>query len=209
MRAGIATGTEDADALRERVLASPQMTGADLAREVSTDAPYTVAPPDNTAYIGTSSGFAGITPPAYHGWTNVVYQTHHYDMPNAHSREAQHRLVAGALKDIARFQKEWNVPVYTGEYSLYGFYDVWAEWMAGLNALNVSWTNWTYKVRGVADEPGGGNWGFYNNNQNTVPDISNDSADTIAAKWSRFGTADFTRNSQLIDVVSRHTSGLH
>ena len=46
MRAGIATGTGDADALRERVLASPQMTGADLAREVSTDAAYTVSPPD-------------------------------------------------------------------------------------------------------------------------------------------------------------------
>jgi carbamoyl-phosphate synthase small subunit len=49
MRAGIATGTADADALRERVLASPQMTGADLAREVSTDAAYTVSPPDGTA----------------------------------------------------------------------------------------------------------------------------------------------------------------
>ncbi len=46
MRAGIATGTMDADALRERVLASPQMTGADLAREVSTDTAYTVSPPD-------------------------------------------------------------------------------------------------------------------------------------------------------------------
>jgi carbamoyl-phosphate synthase small subunit len=46
MRAGIATGTGDVDALRERVLASPQMTGADLAREVSTDTAYTVSPPD-------------------------------------------------------------------------------------------------------------------------------------------------------------------
>ncbi|HEX3390502.1 MAG TPA: glutamine-hydrolyzing carbamoyl-phosphate synthase small subunit [Streptosporangiaceae bacterium] len=46
MRAGIATGTTDADALRERVLASPQMVGADLAREVSTEAAYTVSPPD-------------------------------------------------------------------------------------------------------------------------------------------------------------------
>jgi carbamoyl-phosphate synthase small subunit len=46
MRAGIATGTTDADALRERVLASPQMVGADLAREVSTEATYTVSPPD-------------------------------------------------------------------------------------------------------------------------------------------------------------------
>ena len=46
MRAGIATGTTDSGALRERVLASPRMTGADLAREVSTDAAYTVSPPD-------------------------------------------------------------------------------------------------------------------------------------------------------------------
>jgi carbamoyl-phosphate synthase small subunit len=46
MRAGIATGSADPDALRERVLASPQMVGADLAREVSTDAAYTVSPPD-------------------------------------------------------------------------------------------------------------------------------------------------------------------
>ncbi|MGH3067366.1 MAG: glutamine-hydrolyzing carbamoyl-phosphate synthase small subunit [Streptosporangiaceae bacterium] len=46
MRAGIATGTTDGDALRERVLASPQMVGADLAREVSTEAAYTVSPPD-------------------------------------------------------------------------------------------------------------------------------------------------------------------
>jgi carbamoyl-phosphate synthase small subunit len=46
MRAGIATGSADPDELRERVLASPQMVGADLAREVSTDAAYTVSPPD-------------------------------------------------------------------------------------------------------------------------------------------------------------------
>jgi carbamoyl-phosphate synthase small subunit len=46
MRAGIATGSADPDALRERVLASPQMVGADLAREVSTDAAYAVSPPD-------------------------------------------------------------------------------------------------------------------------------------------------------------------
>jgi len=46
MRAGIATGPADPGALRERVLASPQMVGADLAREVSTAAPYTVSPPD-------------------------------------------------------------------------------------------------------------------------------------------------------------------
>ena len=44
MRAAISPGT-DAQALLERVLASPSMLGADLARQVSTPQPYTVDPP--------------------------------------------------------------------------------------------------------------------------------------------------------------------
>ncbi|HEY7146304.1 MAG TPA: glutamine-hydrolyzing carbamoyl-phosphate synthase small subunit, partial [Streptosporangiaceae bacterium] len=45
MRAAISTRTRDPRRLREKVLASPPMTGADLAREVSTARPYTVRPP--------------------------------------------------------------------------------------------------------------------------------------------------------------------
>jgi len=48
MRAVISSGPGDLAALRDRVLASPPMVGADLAREVSTDAPYPVRPPDGT-----------------------------------------------------------------------------------------------------------------------------------------------------------------
>jgi carbamoyl-phosphate synthase small subunit len=46
MRAGISTGVTDAEALLAGVLASPRMTGADLAREVSTPEPYVVRPPE-------------------------------------------------------------------------------------------------------------------------------------------------------------------
>jgi carbamoyl-phosphate synthase small subunit len=46
MRAGISAAADDAGELLERVLASPPMTGADLAREVSTPHPYVVRPPD-------------------------------------------------------------------------------------------------------------------------------------------------------------------
>src|ERR1019366_583396 len=49
MRAAISTTEDDPAALLERVLASPPMEGADLAREVSTPEPYVVAPPDGTA----------------------------------------------------------------------------------------------------------------------------------------------------------------
>jgi carbamoyl-phosphate synthase small subunit len=49
MRAVIsAAGGADPEALRRRVLASPQMAGADLAREVSTAEPYQVSPPPGT-----------------------------------------------------------------------------------------------------------------------------------------------------------------
>jgi carbamoyl-phosphate synthase small subunit len=45
MRAAVAAGTPDRAALLSRVLASPGMAGADLARQVSTPRPYTVSPP--------------------------------------------------------------------------------------------------------------------------------------------------------------------
>jgi carbamoyl-phosphate synthase small subunit len=48
MRAGISATTTDPARLLERVLASPAMTGADLAREVSTPEPYIVRPPAAT-----------------------------------------------------------------------------------------------------------------------------------------------------------------
>ena len=49
MRAVIsAAGGADPEELRRRVLGSPQMAGADLAREVSTTEPYQVSPPPGT-----------------------------------------------------------------------------------------------------------------------------------------------------------------
>jgi carbamoyl-phosphate synthase small subunit len=49
MRAAVSTGEHDPARLLERVLASPPMAGADLAREVSTPRAYTVDPPAGTA----------------------------------------------------------------------------------------------------------------------------------------------------------------
>ena len=42
MRCGISSTERDPEALRQRVLSSPRMAGADLAAEVSTEQPYTV-----------------------------------------------------------------------------------------------------------------------------------------------------------------------
>jgi carbamoyl-phosphate synthase small subunit len=48
MRAAVSSVESDPRRLLERVLASPGMSGADLARIVTTPQPYTVSPPDGT-----------------------------------------------------------------------------------------------------------------------------------------------------------------
>jgi carbamoyl-phosphate synthase small subunit len=48
MRAGLSTAQADPAVLLDRVLASPGMAGADLAREVTTPEPYLVRPPGGT-----------------------------------------------------------------------------------------------------------------------------------------------------------------
>ena len=49
MRAAVSTVEDNPERLLERILASPGMTGADLARIVTTPHPYTVSPPSGVA----------------------------------------------------------------------------------------------------------------------------------------------------------------
>ncbi len=64
MRAAISTVESDPGRLLERVLASPEMTGADLARVVSTPEPYTVGPSGQPRYrvVAVDLGIKASTP---------------------------------------------------------------------------------------------------------------------------------------------------
>jgi len=64
MRAAISTIESDPGALLERVLASPAMSGADLARVVSTPEPYTVRPQGQARYrvVAVDLGIKASTP---------------------------------------------------------------------------------------------------------------------------------------------------
>src|SRR6516162_1964251 len=64
MRAAISTTGTSPEKLLERVLASPEMTGADLARVVSTPGPYTVRPPGRVRYrvVAVDLGIKASTP---------------------------------------------------------------------------------------------------------------------------------------------------
>ena len=64
MRAAISTVETSPDNLLDRVLASPEMTGADLARVVSTPEPYTVRPQGQARYrvVAVDLGIKASTP---------------------------------------------------------------------------------------------------------------------------------------------------
>ena len=161
---------------------------------------------DHTIYIAAFFGWGNIAHPSTYGWTNVVYEIHPYDMPNGQDWNAQHTLVVNQLNDLPSRLIDPGVPVLYGEYSLYYFDDIWAEFMAGLNDLDVSWTNWTYKVRG-SQEKGFDYWGFHNTNLNQVPIMNSDDAATFQTRLARFGTANFRANEPFIDTVSDYTGG--
>ena len=66
MRAGLSTTERDPQALLSRVLDSPPMAGADLAREVTTGEPYQVGPPPGVparfAVVAVDLGIKTATP---------------------------------------------------------------------------------------------------------------------------------------------------
>lgn len=163
--------------------------------------------PDHTIFLGAFFSLSAIASPSTYGWTNVVYEYHPYDMPNSKDWTAQNQLVTNELNGLAAKLSNPGVPVYYGEYSLYYNDDVWARFMAGLNASNVSWSAWTYKVKG-AESDGFAYWGMYYNNPRPVPIINSDSSATFIAKVQQFGTANFTQNTRFVATLSKYAGGL-
>jgi len=162
---------------------------------------------NHTIFLGAFFSLSALASPSTYGWTNVVYEYHPYDMPNSKDWTAQNQLVSNELGGLAAKLSNPGVPMLYGEYSLYYNDDVWARFMAGLNASNVSWSNWSYKVKGAASD-GFAYWGMYYNNPNPVPIINSDDSATFQSKVGQFGTANFTKNDRFVATISKYAGGL-
>jgi hypothetical protein len=71
----------------------------------------------------------------------------------------------------------------------------------------VSWSAWTYKVRGTAND-GFAYWGMYYDNQKPIPVINSDDSATYISKLGQFGTANFTQNARFVATLSKYAGGL-
>ncbi len=130
--------------------------------------------------------------PQSYNWTNVLYQTHNY---NWKKEEIDQKI-----KDIDE-RKDWNVPVYVGEFQSEG---IWDYALDSYNKNNISWNTWTYK--GVKSGLTG--WFLYRNLTMPLVNPEMDSYDTILQKWGMVGTAEqgFKQDEYLCGIIKKYTS---
>jgi aryl-phospho-beta-D-glucosidase BglC (GH1 family) len=155
---------------------------------------------DHAIFIEAFYDFNYIVSPSTYGWTNVVYETHNYDTADETDTTKLLAFAYNQLAMLAKYKSQWNVPIYAGEYCYFAQTNVWQTWLAGLDSMGMSWTNWAYKVKANY-----GNWGFFNTDTNPSPDLSNDSQATILSKWSNFTTSNFTSNTTFQNLVKQYT----
>jgi endoglucanase len=132
--------------------------------------------------------------PSQYGWTNAVYEMHEYQWNQSEAVVEQ-----GSVGQVNDFNNHasYNVPGYVGEFNDFGYGS--AAWTFSTNTYNnggLSWTMWAYKATdGLIPD----SWGFYDPSfWATTPNISTDSAATIAADWQQWTTpATFVQNTSL------------
>jgi aryl-phospho-beta-D-glucosidase BglC (GH1 family) len=123
--------------------------------------------------------------PSTYGWTNIVYSMHEYQY-----NSTTNGVEAGSDNQVIDFDNHlsWNVPDYIGEWNDMGDGAACYEYSIGdYNNAGMSWTMWAYKATDGLVPDG---WGWYDpTHWPTTPNVSTDSAATIASDWQEWRTS--------------------
>lgn len=87
-------------------------------------------------------GFNNLPDPAEYGWENVQYEYHWY---NWWSDKLPYDLY-NAYNDMTNIGRDYDVPVFIGEFSCFEDKDAWAKQLALYDERGYSWTVWNYKT---------------------------------------------------------------
>jgi aryl-phospho-beta-D-glucosidase BglC (GH1 family) len=132
--------------------------------------------------------------PSSEGWTNVVYQMHEYEWNDSEAQVEQ-----GSVNQVNDFNNHasWNVPGYVGEWNDMGYGSAANQYSVNTyDNGGESWSMWAYKATDGLTPNG---WGMYDPSYwATTPNVSTDSAATIAADWAEWTTTNsFVLNTSL------------
>ena len=100
---------------------------------------------NNDAHVITMEGcwdFGKLPDPADYRWENVQYEYHWY---NWWSDLLPYDLLY-AYHDFWNIGRDYDVPVYIGEFTLFEDTDAWENQLQLFRDRNYSWTVWSYKA---------------------------------------------------------------
>ncbi|WLT32366.1 cellulase family glycosylhydrolase [Geothrix sp. PMB-07] len=173
--------------------------------------------PDHILVMEAFPGWQRLGDPAAFHWTNVVYQFHSYAMQAkvggvdvSQVWTVQRDMVERLLADAQAHRTKFQVPIFVGEFCVFGFEDLWARALAGLNRLGISWAPWTWKVAFGDPERGdaAGFWGLMCHDTGSWPRLTQDDAATLEARWRSHDTAThFSPNPAWTALIQRYASG--
>lgn len=86
--------------------------------------------------------FSRLPDPADYGWENVQYEYHWYNWwPDKFPYDLFY-----AYYDMYNIGRDYDVPVYIGEFNLFEDREAWANQLELFDDRNYSWTIWNYKT---------------------------------------------------------------
>lgn len=105
---------------------------------------YDVIRANGDNHVVTMEGcwdFGKLPDPVDYGWENVQYEYHWY---NWWSNILPYDMLY-AYYDLYNLGRDYDVPVYIGEFTLFEDKEQWADSLALFDQRNYSWTIWNYK----------------------------------------------------------------
>jgi aryl-phospho-beta-D-glucosidase BglC (GH1 family)/GH18 family chitinase len=143
--------------------------------------------PDHIIIMESCWGTGNLPNPSKYGWTNVMYEYHHYPWDYVADTDANYTGQVNAINNLVSSVNSANygVPTYIGEFNCFDGDAKWKYVLDKMNKAGWHYTNWSYKSNGM------GSWGIYHEYANAGKvNPSSDSESSIRTKWgsSNIGT---------------------
>lgn len=157
--------------------------------------------PDHIIIMESCWGTANLPKPSDYGWSNVMYEYHHYTWNYISDLQGQKDSCKNLINSINN--ANYGVPTYIGEYTCFGLEDAWTYVMDEFNKAGWNYTSWAYKTNNS------GSWGIYQEKTTQKVNPTSDSLADIKAKWSKdsIGTGSKSSNGIVYNTMKKAMPG--
>ena len=155
--------------------------------------------PNHIIIFESCWGASDLPSPDKYGWTNIVYEFHHYVWDAEKNLEGQKTAADNLINSL----KIFKVPIYIGEFT---FFDLGDAWTYVLNLFNINgyhYTSWSFKSNNM------GAWGIYNQKGTEKVDVYNTGLQEIYRIWGsgNIGTGSPSKNGMVYNKMKENLPG--